>query len=138
MKVLIIDDNKDVTEMLSEYLQVKEIDCVATNDGMNGLSLIKKEKFDSVFLDISMPDFTGIDVINALELQCIENDQRVREVPACSPRTGVTHAPEHREGLVQLHTKRRGLHLFPLLVSGSTVQDLRACGSHFSAPIYRS
>jgi len=77
MKILIIDDNKDVTEMLSEYLQVKKIDCVVTNDGMNGLSLIKKEKFDSVFLDISMPYFTGIDVINALEKENLLKNQKI-------------------------------------------------------------
>ena len=77
MKILIIDDNKDITEMLSRYLNVKEFDCVTTNDGLNGLNLIKKEKFHAVFLDMAMPDFGGQDVIAALEKENLLKDQRI-------------------------------------------------------------
>ena len=76
-KILIVDDNKDITEMLSRYLTVKGFDCITTNDGMNGLTLIKKEKFDTVFLDMSMPNFGGIDVITALEKDNVLKDQRI-------------------------------------------------------------
>lgn len=77
MKILIVDDNTDITEMLSKYLTVKGFDCVTTNDGLNGLNLIKKEKFDTVFLDMSMPDFGGMDVIIALEKENVLKDQRI-------------------------------------------------------------
>ena len=76
-RVLIIDDNQDITEMLSRYLSVKKFDCVTTNDGLNGLNLIKKERYDAVFLDISMPDFGGMDVIAALEKENMLKDQRI-------------------------------------------------------------
>jgi len=77
MKILIIDDNKTITEMLSKYLTVKGYDCVVTNDGRNGLNLMKKEKFHTVFLDMSMPDFGGMDVIAALEKDNLLKDQRI-------------------------------------------------------------
>ena len=77
MKILIIDDNKTITEMLSKYLTVKGYDCVVTNDGRNGLNLMKKEKFHTVFLDMSMPDFGGKDVIAALEKDNLLKDQRI-------------------------------------------------------------
>lgn len=77
MKILIIDDNQDITEMLSRYLSVKGFDCVTTNDGLNGLNLIKKERYDTVFLDISMPNFGGMDVIAALEKENMLKDQRI-------------------------------------------------------------
>lgn len=77
MKILIVDDNRDITEMLSKYLEVKGYDCVITNDGLNGLNLIKKEKFHTIFLDMSMPDFGGNDVINALEKENLLKDQRI-------------------------------------------------------------
>ncbi|PBO86021.1 MAG: response regulator [Thaumarchaeota archaeon] len=77
MKVLIIDDNKDITEMLAKYLSIQGFDCVTTNDGLNGLNLIKNEKFDCVFLDMSMPDFGGNDVISALEKDNLLKDQRI-------------------------------------------------------------
>lgn len=77
MKVLIVDDNKDITEMLSRYLKVKGIDCASTNDPLNGLTLIKKEKYDNVFLDMSMPGFSGLDIINALEKEDLLKNQKV-------------------------------------------------------------
>ncbi len=77
MKILIVDDNKDITEMLSKYLEVKGFNCVTANDGLNGLNLIKKEKFHTIFLDMSMPDFGGNDVINALEKENLLKDQRI-------------------------------------------------------------
>lgn len=76
-KILIIDDNKDITEMLSRYLQVKGVDCVTANDGRNGMMLIKEEKFDTVFLDLTMPNFGGLDVIAALEKDNVLKDQRI-------------------------------------------------------------
>ena len=77
MKILIVDDNKNITEMLSKFLTVKKIDCVASNDGRNGLNLMRKEKYDTVFLDMSMPNFGGIDVINALEKENLLKDQNI-------------------------------------------------------------
>ena len=77
MKVLIIDDNVDITEMLSKYLTVKGFDCVIANDGLNGLNQIKKEKFTTIFLDMSMPDFGGRVVIAALEKENLLKDQRI-------------------------------------------------------------
>jgi len=76
-RVLIIDDNQDITEMLSRYLSVKKFDCVTTNDGLNGLNLIKKERYDTIFLDISMPNFGGVDVIAALEKENMLRDQKI-------------------------------------------------------------
>ena len=77
MKILIIDDNPDITEMLSRYLSIKGFECLTTNDGLNGLNLIKKEKYATVLLDISMPDFGGMDVIAALEKENMLKDQRI-------------------------------------------------------------
>jgi len=77
MKILIVDDNKNITQMLSKYLTVKGYDCVISNDGRNGYNLMKKEKYHTVFLDMSMPDFGGIDVINALEKDNLLKDQRI-------------------------------------------------------------
>jgi len=76
-RILIIDDNKDIAEMLSKYLTGKGFDCVVSNDGVNGLNLIKKEKFDTVFLDLAMPNFGGLDVIAALEKDHVLKDQRI-------------------------------------------------------------
>ncbi|MBM2818441.1 MAG: channel signal transduction response regulator [Nitrosarchaeum sp.] len=67
MKLLIVDDNKDITTMLSKFLVMKGFDCTVSNDGKDGMNLIKKGLFDRVILDMSMPDFGGMDIINELE-----------------------------------------------------------------------
>jgi len=77
MKILVVDDNKTITEMLSKFLTVKGYDIVTTNDGRNALNLMKKEKYQTVFLDLSMPGFGGIDVIDGLEKENLLKDQRI-------------------------------------------------------------
>lgn len=66
MKILVVDDNNSITEMLSQYFKKKGHICVTTNNGKEGLSLCLNGKFDAVILDLAMPDFTGKDFLDSL------------------------------------------------------------------------
>ncbi|HET6458165.1 MAG TPA: response regulator [Nitrosopumilaceae archaeon] len=66
MKILLIDDNGDITKMLSKYMTIKGHSCSVANDGQSGLSLIENQTFDVIILDIAMPKFSGSDVIDEL------------------------------------------------------------------------
>ncbi len=77
MKVLLVDDNQDITTMLSEFLKEKDIDTEVTNDPRKGLERIKEEQYDAVLLDIHMPGLTGTDLIQALENEKILQDQKI-------------------------------------------------------------
>lgn len=77
MRVLLVDDNQSITGMLSEYLLLKGFEVTVTNDGRNGLRLIQTGKFDVILLDLSMPHFGGIDVINTLEKQDQLKDKKI-------------------------------------------------------------
>ena len=66
MKILIIDDNKDITKMFSKYMTIKGHSCSVVNDGRSGLNLIEKKIFDAIILDLAMPEFSGSDIIDAL------------------------------------------------------------------------
>jgi DNA-binding response OmpR family regulator len=66
MKILIIDDNEDITKMLHKYMTIKGHSCSVANDGKSGLDLMEKQTFDVVILDIAMPKFSGSDVIDQL------------------------------------------------------------------------
>ena len=66
MKILIVDDNTNITGLLSKVLKFQGMESDTSNDGRNGLGLIENNKYDAVILDLSMPEFTGIDVINSL------------------------------------------------------------------------
>lgn len=77
MKLLIVDDNTSITDMLSKYLTIKGYDVSVVNSGINALNMIKSNKFDIVLLDLSMPDFSGIDVIENLEKTDQLKDQKI-------------------------------------------------------------
>lgn len=66
-KILIIDDNKDITKMFSKYLKMKGFECLVSNNGRNGLEQIKANTFSHIFLDMAMPEFGGADIIHSLE-----------------------------------------------------------------------
>ncbi len=66
-KVLIVDDNVSITKMLSKWLTAKGHEVTVSNDGKNGLTMILEKKFNMVLLDLSMPEFTGYDVVDELE-----------------------------------------------------------------------
>ena len=77
MKVLIVDDNQEITSMLSEFLKAKGVESIVINDSTDCLKEIRQESFDCVLLDISMPEFSGIDIIHSLEREKILKDQKI-------------------------------------------------------------
>jgi two-component system OmpR family response regulator len=77
MRILMIDDNKDITEMFSKYLRLNNHECHTSNDGRNGLSMIENQKYDAILLDLAMPEFSGIDVIRALAAKNKVYDQKI-------------------------------------------------------------
>ena len=77
MKVLVVDDNKDVSELLSIYLKKKGFDNVVINEPKIALGHIREEKYDVVVLDISMPEISGIDIIKKLEKEQMLKDQKI-------------------------------------------------------------
>lgn len=59
--VIIIDDDPDVTEVLSEFLRLRSIDVLSTgHDGKDAVELYKKHKPDVVIMDLTMPEYDGL------------------------------------------------------------------------------
>jgi CheY-like chemotaxis protein len=71
MRVLIIDDNEDVTEAVSDFLESIGDSFTCLNDGKEWLEVIKKEghNYDAIILDLEMPDFSGYDVLESLKIE---------------------------------------------------------------------
>jgi len=99
MKILIIEDNPQITEPLSMIIKSKGHECTVTHNGMDGLRLIKEQKWDYVLQDLAMPDFSGLDVINSLEQDGLLAENKIVVFTASS----VTDS--ERDELV-----RRGVH----------------------------
>ena len=67
MKVLLIDDNQQIAKMLTTALELEGHECVSTSDGKSGIKLMEEQNFDTVLLDLYMPEFSGFEVIDYLE-----------------------------------------------------------------------
>ena len=85
MKILGIDDNKDLLNLSEISLRSGGHEYTGINNGKDGLQAIKDEKFDIVLLDLSMPEFSGQDVIDALVKDGIMNKQKVVIFTATNP-----------------------------------------------------
>ena len=77
MKILGIDDNIDINEMLDTVLNGSGHDFIYVKNGTEGLKLIHEKKFDVVLLDLAMPEFSGFDVINSLLKDGLLTKQKV-------------------------------------------------------------
>jgi len=84
MKVCIIDDNQSITGMFSKLLKMEGHEVVVANDGRTGLSMLDNDKFDATILDISMPEFSGIDVVDALNKSGRIKEQKIVILTASS------------------------------------------------------
>jgi len=61
-KILIVDDEPNITDILSFNLQAEGYETVVAHDGEAGLDLALSEKPDLVFLDVMMPKMDGFEV----------------------------------------------------------------------------
>lgn len=61
-KVLIVDDDKDISDLISLVLKKEGIDSTIVNDSTKVPELIEKDYFDLILLDIMMPELSGIEV----------------------------------------------------------------------------
>lgn len=65
-RILIIDDDEDLCELVSEYLGVEGFDVKSVHDGERGLQTILGESFDLAILDVMLPKKNGFDVLREL------------------------------------------------------------------------
>ena len=69
MKVIIIDDEPSDIEALTRKLaEYEEVELRGTADnGLKGISLVKKEQPDLLFLDVELPDMSGLDFLGQID-----------------------------------------------------------------------
>jgi len=77
LKILVIDDNKSINDMVCSYLNSEGHDVIGVNNGRSGLQMIKQKKFDLIILDLAMPDFSGNDIIDDLSQHELMKDNKI-------------------------------------------------------------
>jgi DNA-binding response OmpR family regulator len=101
MKILGIDDNEDLLQLYEIALTAGGHEYTGITSGQEGFKAIQEEKFDLVLLDLSMPDFSGLDVLDAIQKDGIINK------PIIVLATASTPTEEERKAFLE-----KGVHSF--------------------------
>lgn len=75
-KILVVDDEKDITETLSFMLKAAGYDVITASDGEEGLKFAKEENPDLIILDVMMPKINGYKIARLLKY-----DNKYKHIP---------------------------------------------------------
>lgn len=87
-KILVVDDEPDVTRMLEFRLEKEGFDVTSCGDGRTAIDLAQELKPDLVILDIMMPMIDGIEVLRQIRAHRITS--RIPVIMLTAKTTGVT------------------------------------------------
>ena len=62
-KVLVIDDDPEILEVLRDTLQLRNFHCLLAHSGTEALATLGKEDIELVLTDINMPKMNGIELL---------------------------------------------------------------------------
>lgn len=65
-KILIVDDEEDIGELISLILSKEGLETVVKNNANDALKEIENNKFDLILLDIMMPDMSGTELCSKI------------------------------------------------------------------------
>src|ERR1700723_3391821 len=65
-RVLLVDDDRELCQMLSEYLDAEHFDVKSVHDGSDRLAELQLSDFEIGILDVMLPSVGGLDVLRKL------------------------------------------------------------------------
>ena len=75
-RILVVDDEPDVVDMLRMMLENASYEVVSAYDGKEGIEKAKKEKPDAIVLDLMMPGMNGFEACKEMK-----NDPELKAIP---------------------------------------------------------
>ena len=122
MRILLVDDNKDITETISFYCQSEDIDCNVIKQGKKALDSIRHQKFDLILLDVAMPEFSGLDVIKSLKEERVIESRNIVIFTASSDQTVLDEIKN--SGIKEIFQKPFSLNDFIKLIEKYRPRDI--------------
>ena len=65
-KILIVDDEREIADVVALYLQNENYDVVKAYNGKDALRLVEEEKPDMALLDVMLPDIDGFTILQKI------------------------------------------------------------------------
>jgi two-component system phosphate regulon response regulator PhoB len=76
-KILIVDDKKEIRQLVEVTLRSEDYKILQAGDGKEGIEIAKAERPDLILMDIMMPgDMSGLEATKA-----IKNDPETKNIP---------------------------------------------------------
>ncbi len=69
-KLLLVDDDQELCQLLQEYLSTEGFEVTMAHDGSKALELTANDSFDVIILDVMLPVHNGFDVLRKLRDYC--------------------------------------------------------------------
>lgn len=76
MKILLIEDDKDIGELVAYNLRQEKISCDISINGSEGLSKARRSLPDLIILDLMLPDMGGLEICKTLK-----SDPKTKPIP---------------------------------------------------------
>jgi len=65
-RVLLVDDDRELCQMLTEYLDAEHFEVKSVHDGSDALAELQANDFEILILDVMLPSVSGFDVLRKL------------------------------------------------------------------------
>ena len=75
-KILIVEDEKDIRDLIIYALQAKGYETISADDGEKALKMLKENKPDLVILDWMLPSVSGLEICRN-----IRRDENIKNIP---------------------------------------------------------
>ena len=66
-KILIVDDNPNMSSLLSEMLEVFDYESIRANDGLEAIEKVEQNDVSLVITDMRMPKMSGLDLLQKIK-----------------------------------------------------------------------
>jgi CheY-like chemotaxis protein len=66
-KVLVVEDNPNMSGLLADMLEVFEVESVSASDGVEALQVVNDQEFGMVITDLRMPKMNGAELLLAVK-----------------------------------------------------------------------
>ena len=104
-KILIVDDEKKIRELLELRLTDEGFEVLQAADGEEGVEQARKHSPDLILMDVMMPKMDGAEAVNVLQ-----QDQKTKDIPVIFLTSMITKEEEASQAFgIEIDTKK---HLF--------------------------
>ncbi len=74
MKVLVVDDDSNIIEMIKVNLEIEGFEVICADNGKEGVEIAKRVKPDLILMDWMLPKMSGIDAVKLLKADTVSKN----------------------------------------------------------------